>query len=514
MPITKDGFAWTAAGGVRHGLPTIGAVEPLTHFAASLQESLTYDVIVIGAGYAGLIAARDLATQGKRTLLVEGRDRLGGRTWHATVDGFNYEMGGTWVHWHMPHIYREISLYGLQDDWIVTQNPGSKNDYFTLTDLVRQQNFSHADEEAMFGRVWRAFCNLDDDDLRQSWKYPFGTKQSPELSAKWDKLSCKDRLDQIRHRFSTEEIAVLEALLIQMGGNSLDKMGLLNALRWWVLGSHQPTGLNDIALHTRLRSGNSALHRKIFEHAVSSGNLSYSFKTAVSRVEEADGTVTVTSRDGRSWKARSVISTIPLNVLASVEFSPPLPAAKVEASHLGQVNLCNKIHFDIDGPDYLSWTSFASPGKGLVCAIGDHLTPANNSHLVAFGPDPSGPSGIPLDNLDKVKEALRHLLPKEKRNEAVISRIVAHDWNKDEFSKGTWCYMSPGFTTKYIDALQKSHGNVHFASGDWSEGWRGWIDGAVQAGMEAARHVIQLQRTQGDQNGGYRLAKELSRAHI
>ncbi|KAI8229209.1 Monoamine oxidase N [Colletotrichum sp. SAR 10_86] len=268
--------------------------------------------------------------------------------------------------------------------------------------------------------------------------------RSPELSEEWDKMSCQDRLKQIQDRLSLEERSMLEALLKQMGGTSLDKMGLLNALRWWVLGSHNPTGLNDIALHTRLRSGNGTLHRRMFEHAVSSGNLSYSFNSAVSKVVDTGEYVTVFSKNGQSWKTKSVIATVPLNVLADIEFSPALPTAKVEASRQGQVNLCNKLHVDLDGPDYKSWTSFASPGRGL----------------------------------------------------------VAHDWVNDEFAKGTWCYMAPEFTQKYVAALQKPHGNILFASGDYSEGWRGWIDGAVQAGMEAAHTVIQLQRKNLKENGG------------
>lgn len=275
------------------------------------------------------------------------------------------------------------------------------------------------------GRVFRAFCNIDGDDLRHSWKYAFGTDQSPELMAEWDKLSCKDRLDQIRDQLSAEELSVLEAQLVQMGGNSLDKMGLLDTLRWWSLGSHTPTGLNDIALHTRLRSGNSELHRRIFEHALSTGNLSYSFKTPVQSIDDAGNIVTVTTRDGQTWKARSVICTIPLNVLSSVEFSPPLPADKLEAAQQGSVNKCNKVHMDINGPDYLSWGSLGIPAKGMISAFGDRLTPADNSHLVCFGPDPKTPLGISLDDVQAVKSAIIHLLPKEKQNEVIVNRIVS-----------------------------------------------------------------------------------------
>ncbi|XXH00008.1 hypothetical protein Hte_006349 [Hypoxylon texense] len=492
---TTDGATWTQSAGLRKGLPTIGVVEP-AKLNADAGDDHIYDAIVIGAGYAGLTAARDLTTQGKKTLLLEGRDRLGGRTWHATINGFNYEMGGTWVHWHMPHIYREISLYGLQDDWIVTQIPGSKEDYTTLTSYGEQRNISHAEEADIVGRVWRLFCNVDGDDLRHTWKYAFGTDQSPDLMAEWDRLSCQDRLDQIKRRLNVEEQAVLEAVVVQMGGSSMDKMGLLNALHWWILGSHTPTGLNDIALHTRLRSGQSKLHRCMFEHAVSTGNLSYSFQTPVARIEDADGIVTVVTRDGTSYRAKSVISTIPLNVLSSVEFSPPLPQDKQAAAAEGSVNKCNKLHVDLNGPDWLSWGSLGAPGKGLIALFGDGLTAADNSHLVGFGPDPSTERGIQLDDIEAIKLAVKDLLPKEKAEEVIFNRIVYHDWNADEFAKGTWCYLPPNFITKYLGALQRPHGNVYFASGDFSDGWRGWIDGAVQIGMQTAKQVIDLQSKQ------------------
>lgn len=55
-------------------------------------------------------------------------------------------MGGTWIHWHMPHIYREVSLYGLQDDFIVTQTPGGKEDYCTLITGSDRTNISHEEE--------------------------------------------------------------------------------------------------------------------------------------------------------------------------------------------------------------------------------------------------------------------------------------------------------------------------------------------------------------------------------
>lgn len=75
---------------------------------------------------------------------------------------------------------------------------------------------------------------------------------------------------------------------------------------------------------------------------------------------------------------------------------------------------------------------------------------------------------------------------------------MSHDWNKDEFSNGTWFFPPPNATTKYLTILQRPHGNVFFASADWSDGWCGWIDGAVQSGMQTARQVILEQQRPAD----------------
>ena len=72
-----------------------------------------YDVIVVGGGFAGAKAAREAALRGSRVVLLEGRDRLGGRTWTAEWRGHRIEYGGGWVHWHQPHTFSEITRAGL-----------------------------------------------------------------------------------------------------------------------------------------------------------------------------------------------------------------------------------------------------------------------------------------------------------------------------------------------------------------------------------------------------------------
>jgi hypothetical protein len=113
---------------------------------------------------------------------------------------------------------------------------------------------------------------------------------------------------------------------------------------------------------------------------------------------------------------------VPLNVLNDLEFLPPLHAGKKAASQEGSVNKCNKVHFEIAGRDLLSWSSWASPGKGLVAAFGDCNTPAKNSHVVAFGPDADLDVGMQLSNVDVIQESFKHLLPFD---DAKVKRIVS-----------------------------------------------------------------------------------------
>ncbi|MDX6536124.1 MAG: hypothetical protein QOD37_465, partial [Gaiellales bacterium] len=70
------------------------------------------DAIVIGGGFAGVTAARELTIAGLDCTLIEARDRLGGRTWRTNWGGELIELGGGWVHWHQPYAWSELQRAG------------------------------------------------------------------------------------------------------------------------------------------------------------------------------------------------------------------------------------------------------------------------------------------------------------------------------------------------------------------------------------------------------------------
>jgi len=138
---SKEGWAWTPQSGLQPGIPSVGVILPQRDI-----QSTQHDVIVIGAGYTGLTAARDLTITGHRVLLIEARDRIGGRTWSSNVDGYPFELGGTWVHWNQPMVYREIARYNLHKELEVSLHSGSGIDEYHLTNTSGTTKMNHEQE--------------------------------------------------------------------------------------------------------------------------------------------------------------------------------------------------------------------------------------------------------------------------------------------------------------------------------------------------------------------------------
>ena len=82
-------------------------------------------------------------TIGLKVLLLEARDRIGGRSWSSNIEGYPYEMGGTWVYWGQANVWREIARYGLKDDLEISQDFSRGINKFLLASFAGTQEFTH-----------------------------------------------------------------------------------------------------------------------------------------------------------------------------------------------------------------------------------------------------------------------------------------------------------------------------------------------------------------------------------
>jgi len=291
------------------------------------------------------------------------------------------------------------------------------------------------------------FVNIDGDHGKKVMPQPHDEFHNPE-AATFDSLSVADRLKQIEHDLSPDERTALLSFVLLCSCGTPENSSFYEFLHWWALCNHSYQYCIEYLIKYKFRGGQSTFAIKFFEEAMSTGNLSYTFSSPVATVKNEASGVHITTRNGEHFSASRMISTIPLNILNTVEFSPPLTTGKREAAEIGHVNKCAKVHAEVRNPELRSWTGVTYPHNKLLYAIADGTTPAGNTHIVAFGADYNHLT--PEKDIDQTKKAVQtmadvdiHRLVSSRLQETSGTSIltpsqVFHNWADDEFSKGAW----------------------------------------------------------------------------
>jgi monoamine oxidase len=226
----------------------------------------------------------------------------------------------------------------------------------------------------------------------------------------------------------------------------------------------------------KIKQGTSALAQAILSDCQNATLLLSTPILSIDRTSE--NSVLIRTQTGQLLTGRTTIVTVPLNVLQNIEFIPPLELKKKEAATTGQCRGGTKFWIKLEKP-VGDWFGFAPYPNPITMAYTDD---DEGSVIVGFGPDEL----LDIQNLDAVEKELRKLLPNIK-----VKYLLGHDWRKDPFVMGTWSWYKPGQVSSSLAALQKSEPPVFFASGDTANGWRGFIDGALESGLTSARNVQQ-----------------------
>ncbi|CAJ0544187.1 Ff.00g034910.m01.CDS01 [Fusarium sp. VM40] len=479
MTSSKEGHLWNSSG-LKTGLITDSVIDGTPQ--REILES--YDVIVIGTGFAGLVAARNLSrASNTKILLIDGRDRIGGRTWTAKSMGEEFEMGGTWVHWNQPHVYSEIHRYNLQGNLKTSAGTASAQSTTYTAAFSTPHNLDGGETSSATQRAADAFFSIDGLSSRDLMPYPHDPMRQPALWMKYDHLSAKDRLDQLD--IPQIEKDLFDGMISSFGSAPGSHCGFTEVLRWYALGGHSMAGVFEHAGIFKLgKGGMTSLARSIISEY--RGNLL--LETTINAIEQDRDGVTLFAKNGRKFQASHVISTIPLNCLSDVKFTPPLSPLRQEAINAGHINQGAKIHFKLRQAEP-GWFSMAS-GYGVspwCFSFSDHngTSTKNGTYCIGFGYN--GHLKDPRASSDIVSSFKTHLKP-----DADVEAYLTHDWMNDPLAKGTWSCWGPGSMSKWLSELQKPHGRVLFASADWANGWRGFIDGAIERGVTAGMTAERL----------------------
>ena len=421
-----------------------------------------YDVVVIGGGFAGATAARELRHKGLGVLIVEARDRFGGRTWTREALGHRIELGGTWVHWIQPHVWAEITRYGLE----LTQSPVPSWSRWIVDGELRKGS-----AEEFLGLLDGGLSSfLEDSRVRFERPYePFHGEDLEEI----DGLSVMDRLDEMG--LDREQYAMNEGFWSICFNAPAREGALTQALRWGALSMGDWQLMLEAAATYKFAGGTRAL----MEAIIADGGADTQLSKPVAVIERSGEGATVITRDAERISARAIIVTAPLNALNNIEFRPGLSEGKRAAASEGQASRGLKVWARLRG-EMEPFVTLAPSDQPLMWLQYEYAVDGD-SLLIGFGADAGR-----LDTNDSaaVQKAIRTWLP-----DAEVVDSIGHDWVSDEFSQQTWPMLKPHQLTRYLRELQRPEDSVFLAGSDYANGWMGFIDGAIESGLQVSREV-------------------------
>ncbi|MBW4716734.1 NAD(P)/FAD-dependent oxidoreductase [Saccharothrix sp. SC076] len=429
------------------------------------------DVVVVGAGFAGLTAARALRAKGVRSVVLEARDRIGGRTWTTTFAGELVELGGQWFADTQPLVMAELRRYGIP----LIGDPDAFPDvsYYPTTSGPRRFEFMAANEHmgVLMNRLF--------EGTRDYFPRPFEPLHARDLIARVDRLSLRDRVDQLG--LSTQDRLWLEGVTDSYSGGDGGTRGLTSMAQWWALGGHTQAGW-DAQTALRPEGGMIALLNRILGDAAPDLRL----RTPVATITDNGRLVEVTAKDGRRFTARAVVVAVPANVWRSIRFTAGLPAVHTAAARfgLGVPNVV-KFWFRTSGDSGRVYAT-GKPGDPVSLVLPQRRLANGDVLSVGFSEDPA----LDIGDRAQVEAALRGIAPDVR----LVDHVVGA-WGRDPYAQGAWGMRGPDQLIAQLPAIQQPHGRLAFATGDIATGWNGaFVDGAIESGLRAAEQAWQLLR--------------------
>jgi len=426
-----------------------------------------YDIIIVGGGFAGITAARELSQAGKSVLVLEAKDHLGGRALSSELNDVPIELGGGYVFWSQPHVWAEIHRYSLT----IKERP-----YYARTNAMQETRF------LINGAVRKDFTEVEKNQIAAAFEeyvapaksvfpLPF-TPFLTEAYKKYDGLSNADRINQMELT-ELQRTTLLRTTNIQCN-NSPTEGGYIEALRWYALANGHDDTYADSLSRFSLKEGTTHLLNCIVKDTKAVIKLN----SLVTEINQTDEQVTI-STGSTTYISTSCIVATPLNTWKNIQFTPTISSEKLNFSKEELSGKGNKIYIELAGKFRDNrWSSINTP----ILSILPHYVGEEKSIVVAFT-NPAHP-------MKEVTVATLQAEIAKWDDTYQVTDFAYHDWSNDPLALGTWGNFKPNQFTNYFKNALQPEGNIYFAGGDIALGWRGFIDGAIESGIKVARQII------------------------
>ncbi|HZN87950.1 MAG TPA: FAD-dependent oxidoreductase [Thermoleophilaceae bacterium] len=450
----------------------------------SAERAHEVDVVVVGAGLAGLAAARELSARGASTVVLEARKRVGGRVENHDIGGGRVvEVGGQWIGPTQDRLAGLAARLGV--DTFPTYSQG-KNVIEYRGTLRRYTGAIPRINPLVLIDVERAQRRLNrlarSVPLEAPWDAPRAARLDSQTAATW-----------MRRNVATGPGRMLLELGIEaVWAAQPEDMSLLHVL-FYIHSAGSLQMLFDTeggAQQDRFVGGSQRIPLRMAEEL---GEERLVLGAPVRRIEHGPDGVTVHADTAVARGRRAILAIAP-TLAGRIAYDPPLPGFRDQLTQrmpLGTVAKCMAIY------DEPFWRAEGLSGQGTSDAGPVRLTFDNSP--------PEGTPGVLLGFLEGRRARELGRLALEERRAAVVDTFarlfgpraagpdayVERLWAEEEWTRGCYgCHLPTGAWTNYGPALRAPIGPLHWAGAEYASVWNGYMDGAVRSGEQNAAAAL------------------------